>query len=203
MIAKDLPRSISSRSSWRDAFKTFGKRPSAEVGTWSLLGQWAAGRLGTLDGRGGKTVKYAADSLELRSFRDSPPADRLREAFRANGYQTTTGISFGTSESAMTTAAPRFLQGLALGGGNPGLALTYAFSDTPAQVGGYAGGEASNLGDGRVEYNVRNTMGVWSLSYHLLSDRRATSGMFTNVVQDFTWVEPHEAHRADPVGSCP
>jgi len=102
-------------------------------------------------------------------------AKNLRDAFNKGGCQNQKNVGYGTVQAYWDTTI------------NP---MTADWSDTSAQVGGWAGATAVNNGDGTVTFTIPNVAGTHSFFLHLIPNRRSPTGPMSNITQTFQWPEP-------------
>jgi hypothetical protein len=156
-----------------------GSGLSFDPSPYVLLELWLQGRLP-------ETIYYSQASKQMQEMIHSRIAAAMRGKFAAEGYTCTT-FDWGTGEAFWKTVATR-LYGLGL------LQFVYTFGNTPAQVGGFAGGWVRNNGNGTVTYHIENTLSLSSFLGHYLYpedwNRPPGSGPASNVTQVFEWTEP-------------
>src|SRR4029077_12682225 len=117
-------------------------------------------------------------------MQSSIPGCKLREQFYTGGQQDFANGNYGTVDAYVDTIV------------NP---LTLDWSDTSAQVGGFAGATATNNGDGTVTFTVVNDAGAHSFFLHLVPNMPdqiwipfvgPVSPPFRTIHQTITWTEP-------------
>ena len=134
---------------------------------WAFFWQFAFGS-------GDRKRNYGAGDKETAEVANSPGIDSLRRRFEAEGCKTIENGEYGTFEAFWDTVL------------NP---RTNDWSSTATQVGGFARAKVVNNGNGTATFIVRNIAGANSFFYHVLPNRRAEEGAFTNIQQVFTWTE--------------
>ena len=129
--------------------------------------------------RGATSRKYGDGDTENQEMQSSPPAQYMRERFKAGGCKNIQLAGYGTIRAYFET----FTQPCG----------------TQFQVGGFVW-SAINVGDCKVRYHVNNTASLFSFFFHIPGlphkDRGGSFPYGGNIVQDFYWTEP------SPCGGC-
>jgi RHS repeat-associated protein len=135
-------------------------------------------------GLGKNTRFYGPGSIESREMQNSIPGAILRRQFYEGGCQDFNTGTYLSDDAYFDTIF------------NP---LTRDWSDTSAQVGGFAGASATNNGNGTVTFTVRNDAGAHSFFLHAvpnMPDQVSIPhvGVFTvpfrTIHQTISWTEP-------------
>ena len=141
---------------------------------------------------GSNARNYPNGSIESNEMQNSIPGWMLRKKFYKGGCQDFATGNYDTDEAYLETIA------------NP---LTLDWSDTSAQVGGFAGATATNNGNGTVTFTIVNDAGAHSFFLHGVSNTpdeiwipfagRVTPP-FRTIHQTISWTEP--IRHSQPVG---
>lgn len=125
-------------------------------------------------GFGRNRRNYGSDKDELYEMMDSPGADALRDQFYRGNCEDVGRFDYDSWTALWDTLL------------NP---LTADWSETGAQVGGFARASAINNGDGTVTFTIPNVAGARSFFFHAVADRTGTTGPMRNISQRFSWTE--------------
>jgi len=146
--------------------------------TWSntvYLWDW-------LTGGGATNRRYGPTDTETLEMMSSIGVNKLRQDFEEGGYNSLDNLGYGTYEALWETIL------------NP---VTRDWSSTATQVGGYAGATAVAHENGyQVTYTITNVSGTNSFFYHIVPNRKGTTGPFRSINQTFTWTEIYDWDRA-------
>jgi hypothetical protein len=135
-------------------------------------------------GLGKNTRFYGPGSIESREMQNSIPGSTLRRQFFEGGCRDFNTGTYRSEDAYFDTIF------------NP---LTLDWSDTAAQVGGFAGASATNNGNGTVTFTVRNDAGAHSFFLHAVPNVPdhvsipyvgAFTLPFRTIHQTITWTEP-------------
>jgi hypothetical protein len=136
---------------------------------WRFFKDWAGGE-------GSNNRTYGPNTVENQEMQGSPGADALRNTFYSGGCKSINKKFNYESGQAAEDTLP-----------HP--------STTGAQVGGFAGASAINNGDGTVTFIISNVAGAHSFFYHVVPDRKGTTGPMRNIKQTFQWTEKIDESR--------
>lgn len=135
-----------------------------------------------LTGGGSNRRNYGPSDLETGEMASSPGGTGLRDAFYAGGCKDKRSFSYGTGRAAWDTLL------------NP---YTADWGGTGAQVGGFAGASATNNSNGTVTFTIPNVAGTHSFFYHVVPNRKGTTGPMRSINQRFQWTEKIDEGRCE------
>lgn len=117
---------------------------------------------------------YGNSSIETQEMQKSDGVAILRDRFYSQGCRNVESYDYDTGDAAWNTII------------NP---LTRDLSSTATQVGGYGRATAMKNGNGTVTFTIRNIAGASSFFYHLINDKKSSTGPFRSITQMFSWTE--------------
>jgi RHS repeat-associated protein len=138
------------------------------VTNWNYFWSW-------FFGAGSNDRTYGPNDVETQEMEQSVAAQRMRDAFHKAGCRNVGGQNYDTFLAYWDTTA------------NP---WTADWGSTAFEVGGFAGGSVVNNGNGTATYSFPNVSGTHSFWFHLVPDRKSSTGMMRNITQHFSWTEP-------------
>ncbi len=124
-------------------------------------------------GGGDQSRTYGPGDVQMQEMQNSPGAQKLRDEFIRSGCTGVRRFTYGTGRAFWETAA-----------------RPWRWGETATQVGGFAGATAVRNSDGTVTYRIPNYAGTKSFFYHIVPNRKGTTGPMRTIEQVFEWTEP-------------
>lgn len=139
---------------------------------WNFFWDWTLGR-------GSNNRYYGPNDIETQEMMHSQGVQNLRDRFYNGKCKSFGRGEYDTYEAYWNTSV------------NP---ATADWSNTAAQVGGFAGASVVNNGNGTVTYTIGNVAGAHSFFLHVVPNRSSNTGPMRSIKQTFQWTEP--------IGNC-